>query len=63
MFKKISGFVSAVAVTSVLTAGSAFAAIDTGAFDEAKTDVATVGGAALGVIIAAIAFKYIRKAL
>jgi hypothetical protein len=61
--KKIAGVVSAVAVTSVLTSGSAFAEISTAAFDTATTDVATVGGAALGVIIAAMAFKYIRKAL
>ncbi len=61
--KKIAGIVSAVAVTSVLTVGSAFAAVDTAAFDTALTDVGTVGSAALGVIVAAMAFKYIRKAL
>lgn len=61
--KKIAGVVSAVVVTSVLTAGSAFAAVDTGAFDTATSDVNTVGAAALGVIIAAMTFKYIRKAL
>lgn len=61
--KKIAGVVSAVAVTSVLTASSAFAAVDVGGFDDAKTDVVSVGTAALGVLIAAATFKYIRRAL
>lgn len=61
--KKIAGVVSSVVVTSVLTATSAFASIDTTAIEEAKTDVATVGAAAFAVIIAAAAFKYVRRAL
>ena len=61
--KKIAGVVSAVAVTSVLTVSSAFAAVDLTPIDTALTDVASVGAGVLGVIIAASAFKYIRKAL
>jgi hypothetical protein len=62
-FKKIAGVVSAVAVTSVLTAQSAFAAIDTAPLDTALTDVGTVGAAAFAIIVAAAAFKYVRRAL
>lgn len=62
-FKKIAGVVSAFAVTSVLTATSAFAAVDTAALDTAKTDVMEVGAAALAVVIAAVSFKYMRRAL
>jgi hypothetical protein len=62
-FKKIAGVFSAVAVTSVLTAQSAFAAIDVAPITEAGTDVATVGAAAFAVIVAAAAFKYVRRAL
>ena len=61
--KKIAGIVCAVVVTSAITAPSAFAAIESTIFDGAKTDVETVGGAALGVLIAAATFKYIRRAL
>ncbi len=61
--KKIAGIVSAVAVTSVLTATSAFAAIDVQQITDAQTDVVNVGTAALAVIIAAATFKYIRRAL
>lgn len=61
MFKKVSSFVSAVAVTSVLTAGSALAAIDTAAIDETKGDVATVGAAIIAIFVAIAGFKYIRK--
>lgn len=61
--KKIAGVVSAVAVTSVLTATSAFAAVESTVFDDAKTDVNTIGGAALAVLVAAASFKYIRRAL
>lgn len=62
-FKKIAGVVSSVAVTSVFTATSAYAAIESTVFDTAKTDVDTLGAAALGVLIAAATFKYIRRAL
>lgn len=61
--KKIAGVVSAALVTSVLTATSALAAVDVSEITTAQTDVGTVGTAALGVIIAAAAFKYIRRAL
>jgi hypothetical protein len=61
--KKIAGVVSAVAVTSVLTVSTAFAEVSVDAFDDAKTDVVTVGTAALGVLVAAATFKYIRRAL
>lgn len=61
--KKIAGVLTAVAVTSAVTASSAFAAIDVTELTNAGTDVATVGGAALGVLMAAAAFKYVRRAL
>lgn len=57
-----------VAGTAVMAAGilPAMAAVDTGvttALGDAKTDVATIGGLVLTVIIAAAAFKYLRRAL
>jgi hypothetical protein len=48
------------------TAAPAFAAVSTEvstALTEAKTDVSTIGGLVLVVIIAAAAFKYLRRAL
>jgi uncharacterized YccA/Bax inhibitor family protein len=48
------------------TAMPAFAAVSvdvTTALGDAKADVATIGGLVLVVIIAAAAFKYLRRAL
>lgn len=55
------------AVAIALTASApVFAAIDEGistALSDAKADVLTIGGLALVVIVAAAAFKYMRRAL
>lgn len=59
--KKIAGVVSAVAVTSVLTAGSAFAAIDVTPLNDSLTDVSSVGAAIMSIFVAIAGFKYIRK--
>ncbi len=61
--KKIAGVASAVAVTSVLTATSAFAAVDTGPISDLVTDVASIGAAVMGVLIAIAGIKYIRRAI
>ncbi|MCQ4314243.1 major capsid protein [Pseudomonas stutzeri] len=61
--KKIG--VGAAAALSTL-AGSVYAAVPpeaTGALTEAGTDVGTIGWAVFAVIIAAMAFKYMRRAL
>ena len=62
-FKKIAGVASAVAVTSVLTATSAFAAVDVGPISDLVTDVGSIGAAIMGVLIAIAGIKYIRRAL
>ncbi|OEO23705.1 hypothetical protein AX279_21565 [Pseudomonas sp. J237] len=49
-----------------LIAGSAYAAIPseaTGSLTEAGTDIGTLGWAVMGLLIAAAAFKYMRRAL
>ena len=51
------------ALLSFAAIDSAMAAVDVSGFDTAKSAVASVGGAALGVLIAAAAFKYVRRAL
>lgn len=61
--KKIVGVVSAVAVTSVLTVTAAHAAVDTGPIDDLLTDIASIGTAVMGVLIAIAGIKYIRRAL
>ncbi|MDD5215380.1 MAG: major capsid protein [Methylococcales bacterium] len=61
--KKIAGVVSAVAVTSVLTVSAAYAAVDTGPIDDLLADVASIGAAVMGVLIAIAGIKYIRRAL
>lgn len=58
--------IAASVATGALISGSAFAAVPadaTAALDEALTDVSTIGWAVFGVIIAAMAFKYMRRAL
>jgi hypothetical protein len=62
-FKKIAGVASAVAVTSVLTATSAFAAVDVAPISDLSADVASIGAAVMGVLIAIAGIKYIRRAL
>lgn len=56
----------AAAAVGVLTAQQAYAAVPaeaTAALDTAGTDVGTIGWAVFAVIIAAMAFKYMRRAL
>jgi len=56
---------AAVAV-GVLSMQHAYAALDpavTGAMGDAKSDVVELGGLALILIVAAAAFKYMRRAL
>lgn len=51
---------------ALLGSASSFAAVDpavTTALTTAQTDVGTIGGAVFAVIIAAMAFKYMRRAL
>ncbi|MBK3866674.1 hypothetical protein GFL09_03035 [Pseudomonas stutzeri] len=57
------GAAAAVGLLSVQQAYAAVGAEATAALAEAGTDVGTIGTAVLGVIIAAMAFKYIRRAL
>lgn len=54
------------AAGSVLTAGSAFAAVPaevTTAISDAGTDAAVIGGAVLVVLVGIAAFKYMRRAM
>lgn len=63
IFKKVG--LGAVAAASVV-AGSVHAAVPaeaTAALDTAGTDVGTIGWAVFGVLVAAMAFKYMRRAL
>lgn len=56
----------AFAAVGVLTVQQAYAAVPaeaTAALDTAGTDVGTIGWAVFAVIIAAMAFKYMRRAL
>jgi hypothetical protein len=57
--------VSSGLIASAISAVS-FAAVDVGvttALTDAKTDVATIGGLVLIVLVAAAAFKYMRRAM
>lgn len=63
-FKKLIVAASAAAAAAASTAS--MAALDAGvttALGEAKGDVATIGGLVLVVLVAAAAFKYMRRAL
>jgi hypothetical protein len=62
-FKKIAGVVVSVAAASVLTATSAFAAVDVTPISDLSTDVASIGAAVMGILIAIAGIKYIRRAL
>ena len=63
LFKR--GIAASVATGAVIS-GSAFAAVPaeaTAALTEATSDVSTIGWAVFAVIIAAMSFKYMRRAL
>ena len=62
-FKKIAGVLSAVAVVSLASVSSAFASVEVGAITDTVTDVATIGTAIMGVLIAIAGIKYVRRAL
>lgn len=56
----------AAAALGVLSTQQAYAAVPpeaTAALDTAGTDVGTIGWAVFGVLVAAAAFKYMRRAL
>jgi hypothetical protein len=61
--KRSLGVVAAVGVLSIQQAYAAVPPEATGALDTAGTDVGTIGWAVFAVIIAAMAFKYMRRAL
>ena len=62
-FKKVLGVASTVAAVFVLGSTSSFAAVDVGAINETVTDVATIGAAIMGVLVAVAGVKYVRRAL
>ncbi|SEP57546.1 Bacteriophage coat protein B [Azotobacter beijerinckii] len=52
--------------TALAVSSGAFAALDAGvttAMGDTKADVTTLGGLVLGILIAAAAFKYLRRGL
>ncbi|AVO55394.1 major capsid protein [Ectopseudomonas mendocina] len=57
------GAAAAIGLLSVQQAYAAVPAEATAALDTAGTDVGTIGWAVFAVIIAAMAFKYMRRAL
>ncbi len=61
--KRSLGAAAAIGVLSIHQAYAAVPADATTALDTAKTDVGTIGWAVFAVIIAAVAFKYMRRAL
>ncbi|RRV23297.1 major capsid protein [Stutzerimonas nitrititolerans] len=64
--KTLRRSLGAAAATGLLAVQQAYAAVPpeaTGALDTAGEDIGTIGWAALGLIIAAMAFKYMRRAL
>lgn len=66
MFSRSRVVTGAVAAGSALIGSSAFAAVPaeaTTALTTAGSDVGTIGWAVFGVLVAAAAFKYIRRAL
>lgn len=57
---------SAVSLPVLMLASQAYAAVPadaTAALNTAQADVGTIGWAVFGVIVAAVAFKYMRRAL
>lgn len=66
MFARSRVVTGAVAAGSALIGSSAFAAVPTEAttaLTTAGADVGTIGWAVFGVLVAAAAFKYMRRAL
>jgi hypothetical protein len=61
--KRSLGVVAAVGVLSIQQAYAAVPTEATAALDTAGTDVGTIGWAVFAVLIAAMAFKYMRRAL
>ena len=61
--KRSLGVAAAVGVLSIQNAYAALAPEVTGAMTDAKSDVVELGGLALILIVAAAAFKYMRRAL
>jgi len=61
--KRSLGVVAAAGVLSIQQAYAAVPTEATAALDTAGTDVGTIGWAVFAVLIAAMAFKYMRRAL
>ena len=61
--KRSLGVAAAVGVLSIQQAYAAVPARATTALSEAGTDVGTIGWAVFAVLVAAAAFKYMRRAL
>ncbi|PYC27391.1 hypothetical protein DMO17_06525 [Aquipseudomonas alcaligenes] len=61
--KRTLGAAAAVGVLSIQQAYAAVPPEATAALDTAGTDVGTIGWAVFGVLVAAAAFKYMRRAL
>ncbi|MHA6494720.1 major capsid protein [Pseudomonas borbori] len=61
--KRSLGVATAAGVLSIQQAYAAVPPEATGALDTAGTDVNTIGWAVFAVLVAAMAFKYMRRAL
>lgn len=61
--KKLLALASAGSLMLAAQAQAAVPADATAALDTAKADVGTIGWAVFAVIVAAVAFKYMRRAL
>ncbi|SIQ73551.1 major capsid protein [Aquipseudomonas alcaligenes] len=61
--KRSLGATAALGVLAIQQAHAAVPAGATTALTEAGTDVGTIGWAVFGVLVAAAAFKYMRRAL
>jgi hypothetical protein len=61
--KRSLGAAAAVGVLAIQQAHAAVPPEATAALDTAGTDVGTIGWAVFGVLVAAAAFKYMRRAL
>ena len=59
--KKVYALIAAPVL--VVSSVPAFAAMDLTALDGAKSDIALVGAAVFGVLVAIAAFKYVRRLL
>ena len=63
MLKNLKTKSAAFVALSAVSISSAFAAVDTQKIDETVADVASVGAAIMGVLVAIAAIKYVRRAL